>query len=143
MALEQHSQLQKSAIEDELALKISSECQCSFNKSYLLNSSIECKNNNEVIYTASLEYSTDTGSETASIIAERIARQTPFTMAVGGTQLTVTTACTADCEDTAKASLSSAKVSPAIGGGLFVGGFAAAILIALTLMIIVYVPHHL
>ena len=89
-----------------------------------------------------MEYSTDTGSETASIIAERIVRQTPFSMAVGGTQFTVTSACTADCDNTANASLSSAKVSPAIGGGLFVGGFAAAILIALTLAIIVYVLRY-
>ena len=120
--------------------KISSECRCSFNKSYLHNSKIECKDNDELTYTATLEYSTDNGSETASIIAERIIRQTPFSMAVGGTQLTVTSACTADCDDTTTAST---KVSPAIGGGLFVGGFAASILIALTLMIIVYVLHHL
>ena len=115
-------------------LKIGSECRCNFNKSDLLNSKIECKGNNELTYTATLEYSSDNGSETASVIAERIVRQLPFSMAVGGA---VTSACT-DCEDTAKASLSTAA-----GGGLFIGGFAAAILIALILVIIVYVYQYL
>lgn len=118
-------------------LKIRSECRCDFNKNDLLNSNIECKGSDELTYTATLEYSSDNGSETASIIAERIVRQLPFSMSVGGFQLTVTSAC-ADCEDTAKGQLSSAA-----GGGLFVGGFTAAILIALTLVIIVYVSQYL
>ena len=118
-------------------LKIGGECRCNFNKSDLLNSNIECKGNNELTYTATLEYSSDNGSETASVIAERIVRQLPFSMVVGGSQLTVTSACT-DCENTAKASLSTAA-----GGGLFIGGFAAAVLIALILVIIVYVYQYL
>ena len=116
-------------------LKISSECRCSFNKSYLHDSSIDCKGNNELVYTTTLEYSTDNGSETASVIAERMIRQIPFSMAIGGTQLTVTSACT-DCTNTV-------SLSPAVGGGLFIGGFIAAILIAIILVIITYVYHHL
>lgn len=115
-------------------LKISSDCQCSFYKRNLLNSSVDCKADNELTYTATLEFSTDSGSETASIIAERITRQIPFSMLVGGTQLTVTDACT-DCETSTIAS----SLSPAVGSGLFVGGFAAAILITAMLVTIVYV----
>ena len=62
-------------------------------------------------------------------------------MAVGGTQLTVTSACT-DCEipTTKSASL---VLSPAAGGGLFIGGFLSAVLIAIILVTIVYVNYHL
>ena len=72
----------------------------------------------------------------ASIIAGRIVGQVPFPIALGGTQFTVTSACT-DCRMPAvKVSL-----SPADGGGLFIGGFLAAVLIAVTVVIIVYVLH--
>ena len=135
-------QLQKSAVEDALVLKISSDCRCNVNKSNLLDSSIECKGNNELTYIATLEYSSDNGSETASIITERIVRQLPFSMAVGGAQLTVTSAC-ADCEMPTNEVAKAASLSQAIGGGLFIGGFVAAILIAVTLIIIVYVYQYL
>lgn len=79
-----------------------------------------------------MEYSTDDGSETASIIAERIVRQVPFSMTVGESQVTVTDAQCADCDiDIIEASL-----SPADGGGLFFGGFIVAALIAAVLVII-------
>jgi hypothetical protein len=80
-----------------------------------------------------LEYSNEEGSETASLIAGRIIG---FPMAVGGTQFIVTSACT-DCGmATVEASL-----SPADGGGLFIGGFLAAVVIAVTLVIVVYVHY--
>ena len=113
-------------------LKISSECQCSFDRNYLLNSNIDCKGNNQLTYTTIIEYSSDDGSETASIIAERIVRQVPFSMTVGESQVTVTDAQCADCDiDIIEASL-----SPADGGGLFFGGFIVAALIAAVLVII-------
>ena len=124
-------------IEATLIQKIQRECQCDFNPDGFQNSTINCESSSELVYTTTLEYSNDKGSETASIIAERIAGQVPFSMAVGGTPLTVTSACT-DCEmPIAKASLSSAA-----GGVLFIGGFATAILITVTLVIIVYVGQH-
>ena len=85
-----------------------------------------------------LEYSNDDGSETASVIAGRIIGQVPFSMVVGGTQLTVKSACS-DCEIKAAAT----TLSPATGGGLFIGGFLAAVSIAITIVIIVYVYHHI
>lgn len=117
-------------------LKISSDCRCSFNKSFLLNSNIDCKGSNELTYTAVLEYSTDSGSETASTIAEKIVRQAPFSIAFGGTLLTVTNVQCTDC-DVTKASLSSAD-----GAGLFFGGLIVASLIATIIVIIVYVYMH-
>ena len=133
-----HIILQKSVVEDALVLKIRSECRCNFNKSYLLNSNIDCKGNNQLTYTTTVEYSTDDGSETASIIAERILRQVPFSMMVGGSQSTVTSVQCTDCDiDITKASL-----SPADGGGLFFGGFIVAALIAAVLVIIAYVYMH-
>ena len=105
-------------IDQTLVQKIKRECQCSFKADELQNSTINCESSSELVYAATLEYSNDDGSETASIIAGRIAGQAPFPMAIGGTQFTVTSACT-DCErPTVKASL-----SPADSGGLFIGGF--------------------
>ena len=52
-------------------------------------------------------------------------------MAVGETRLTVTNACT-DCGIIiTKPDYESLVLSPATGGGLFIGGFAAAILLLL------------
>ena len=127
------AQFQKSVVEDALILKISSDCRCSFDKTFLLNSNIDCKGSNKLTYEAVLEYSTDSGSETASTIAERIIRQVPFSISVGGTLLAVTSAQCTDC-DVTEGSLSSAE-----GGGLFFGGFIVASLIAVTLVIIAYV----
>ena len=124
-------------IEEALILKIRRECQCDFGQDGLQNSTINCESGSELIYTTTLEYSNEDGSETASLITGRIVGQIPFSMAVGGTQLTVTSACS-DCEmPTTQESL-----LPAVGGGLFIGGFVAAILIAVILVIIVYVYHH-
>jgi hypothetical protein len=119
-------------IEEALIKRIKRECQCSFNPDGFQNSTIYCENG-ELTYATTLEYSNEEGSETASIIAKRTVSQVPFSMAVRGTQLTVKSACT-DCEvSTTKA----APLSLAVGGGLFIGGFVAAVLIAITLVIIV------
>ena len=89
-----------------------------------------------------LEYSNEEGSETASIIGRRIVGQIPFSMAVGVTQLRVKSAC-ADCEMPRvlleMPTTNSASLSSAVGGGLFVGRFATAILIIIVPGIIVYV----
>ena len=114
-------------------LKIISECQCSFNKSYLLDSSIECEGNNQLTYTAIVEHSTDDGSETASIIAERIVRQVPFSMTFGESQFTVTSVQFTDCHSDAT---EASSLSSADGGGLFFGGFIVAAVIGIILVII-------
>ena len=130
------------SIEEALVQKIKRECQCSFDPDGFQNSTINCENR-ELTYATTLEYSDEEGSETASVIAKRTVSQVPFSMAVGSTQLTIKSACTICEMPTAKASSTSDSLSPAIGGGLFIGGFAAAIIIAVTLVIIVYVYHHL
>ena len=123
-------------IQETLIQKIKRECQCSFNLEGFQNSTIKCESSSELTYVTTLEYSDEEGSETASVIAKRLIGQPPFSMAVGGTQLTVTSACT-DCEmPTSKAAL---LLSPTTGGGLFIGGFILAIFITVTLVIIVYV----
>ena len=129
-------------IEETLIERIKRECQCSFDQDGFKNSTVNCENR-ELTYTTTLEYSNEEGSETASIIAQRIASQVPFSMAFGGTQLTVINACT-DCEmPTTKSASLAIVLSPAAGGGLFIGGFLAAVLIAIILVIIVYVNYHL
>ena len=127
-------------IEETLIERIKHECQCSFDQDGFKNSIVNCENG-ELTYATTLEYSNEEGSETASIIAKRTISQVPFSMAVGGTQLTVISACT-DCEMPTTKSVS-LVLSPAAGGGLFIGGFLAAVLIAIILVIIVYVHHHL
>ena len=127
-------------IEESLIERIKRECQCSFDQDGFKNSTVNCANG-DLTYTTTLEYSNEEGSETASIITKRTISQVPFSMAVGETQLTVTNACT-DCEiPTTKPAMLS--LSLAVGGGLFIGGFLAAVLIAIILVIIVYVYHHL
>jgi hypothetical protein len=123
-------------IEQTLIQKIKYECHCSFGPDGFQNPTVNCPSSSELSYTTTLEYSNEEGSETASVIAGRIVGQVPFPMAVDGTQFVVTSACT-DCGmATVEASL-----SPADGGGLFIGGFLAAVLIAVTLVIVVYVHH--
>ena len=124
-------------IEEVLVENVKYECQCSFSRDEFQNSTIKCENN-ELIYATTFEYSNDDGSETASVIATRIVRQVPFSVAVGGTHLRVTSACI-DCEMPTTEEAGSLMLSPAVGGGLFVSGFAAAIFIVITLIIIVYV----
>ena len=73
-------------------------------------------------------YSNDDGSETASLIVERLVRQAPFSMSVNGMSVTATSVCS-NC-DTAT------SLSPAAGGGLFVGGFVVAAVIAVIIIIV-------
>ena len=122
-------------IKESLIERIKRECQCSFDQDGFKTSTANCENG-DLTYTTILEYSNEEGSETASIIAQRIASQVPFSMAVGGTQLTVTSACT-DCE------ISTTKPAMSSSAGLFFGGFLTAVVIAIILVIIVYVYHHL
>ena len=119
-------------IEEALLLRVTSDCSCDFNREDFHDSSINCKDNRELIYSANLKYSNDNGSETAAVIAERIVRQAPFSMMVQGMPVTVTSACT-DCT-----TVSATTLSPAVGGGLFVGGFvlAAVLTIIITLVIV-------
>ena len=76
-----------------------------------------------------MEYSTDDGSETASVIAERIVSQAPFSMTVNGMTVTVTSACS-DCETQVSLSL-------ADGGGLFIGGLVTALLLISIIIIVI------
>ena len=80
-----------------------------------------------------MEYSTDDGSETATVIAGRIVSQAPFSMTVSGMTVTVTSACS-DCDSETQVSLSLAA-----GGGLFVGGLVTALLLISIITIIVIV----
>ena len=128
------------SIEETLIQKIKRECQCSFNRDGFQHSTINCENR-ELTYATILEYSDEEGSETASVITKRTVGQVPFSMAVGGTQLTVKSACT-DCEmPSTKATATS--LSPGVGGGLFIGGFLTATVIAIVLVIIVYVYNNM
>ena len=125
--------LQELIIKEALLLKIINECRCTFSQSSIHDSSANCKSGQEIAYSATIQYSNEDGSETASTIAERIIGQVPFTMTVTGgsgeqVAVTVTSACT-DCR--------ALVLTAAAGGGLFVGGFATAALIATVGIVIV------
>ena len=116
-------------------MKITNECHCTFDQSSIRDSSANCKNNGEIAYSATIQYSNKDGSETASTITERIIGQVPFTLTITGTggseeQVTVTSACT-DCRALML------KLTVADGAGLFVGGFITAALIAAVSIVIV------
>lgn len=74
----------------------------------------------------SIEYSSDDGSETASIIADRIIGQVPFSVTAEGMEITIVSACF-DC---------GALFTATAAGGLFVGGFVAASLLGIIILII-------
>ena len=82
-----------------------------------------------------MEYSTDDGSETASVIVERIIRQAPFSMTVEGVPVTVTSACT-DCR-TLLTQAAGGGLTRAAGVGLFVGGFVTAAVIFMCITLVV------
>ena len=99
--------------------------------------------NNELVYKASMEYSTDDGTETASIIAERIIGQTPFSLTVEGSRLMVTSACT-NCETSTIPQAAYTEAVPGsslsisgFGAGMFAGGFIAATLIIGIILLII------
>ena len=123
---------QKSAIEDAFLSKITSDCQCSFDHNDLRNSSVDCKGS-ELVYTATMEYSSEDGTETASFIALRIVTQAPFAMAIGGMPLTVTSACS-NCQTSTS---NAVTFSPVAGGGLFAGGFVTATVVIIIIVIVI------
>ena len=126
-----HCHLQELVIKEALSMKIANECHCTFDQSSIHDSSANCKNG-EIAYSSTIQYSNKDGSETASTITERIIGQVPFTMTVtggSGGQVTVTSACT-DCRVLR-------ALTVADGGGLFVGGFMTAALIAAVSIVIV------
>ena len=85
-----------------------------------------------------MEYSSEDGSETASVIAGRIVSQAPFAMAIGGMPVTVTSACS-DCQNLiiSNSKITAASLSPAAGGGLFFGGFLTALVVIGIIIIVI------
>ena len=125
--------MQKSAITEAFLLKITNECHCTIDQNAIHDSSADCIKGG-LAYTVIIHYSNEDGSETASTIAERIIGQVPFSLTIAGESgrmsVSVSSACT-DCRD-------KLTLTPAAGGGLFVGGFLAAALIGgVSIMIIV------
>ena len=110
-----------------------SECQCTFDKMDLQNSTITCKNDGELTYTANMIYANDDGSETASLVVDRLVRQAPFSMTVSGMRVTAISACS-DCDTTE--TIAAALLSPAVGGGLFAVGFVVAAVLALIIIVV-------
>ena len=82
-----------------------------------------------------MEYSSEDGSETASVIAGRIVTQAPFAMAVGGMPLTVTSACS-DCQ-TSTGTSNAVTFSQVAGGGLFTGGLVTATVVIIIIVIVI------
>ena len=134
-------------MEEALSSKISTECSCSFNRDDFHNSSIQCTESGDLVYRVSVEYSTDDGTETASIIAERIIGQTPFSLNVEGVEFMVTSACSSCGVGTstvlqatytqASAGSASSLSIGGIGAGLFVAGFVTAALVIGIILLIV------
>ena len=94
-----------------------------------------------------MEYSTDDGTETASVIAERIIEEVPFFMIVQREELVVISACT-DCETSPRTTYTQAVTSKetaarssfplgGFGVGIFVAGFLAAVLIIVIILLII------
>ena len=119
--------IQISAIEEVLTFKISSDCRCNFTRDDLHDSSVKCSDSGELVYFGTLEYSNDEGSETASVIANRLIGQAPFSMTVQGTPLTVTSGRT----------VCVSSLSSAAGGGLFIGGFVLATLLTIIIFLVI------
>ena len=71
-------------IEQALFSKISTECRCNFSRDDFIDSSTDCEDSGKLIYTSTIEYSNEEGSETASVITDRLIHQAPFSLMVEG-----------------------------------------------------------
>ena len=123
------------SIEQGLISKISTECQCNFSWDDFSDSSIDCEDSGELMYRSTLEYSNDEGSETASVIANRLTGQAPFSLMVEGMTVTVVAVDCANCRSSLLQSAGS--LSPAAVSGLFVGGFVTGALIVFIVIVVI------
>ena len=126
------------SIEQGLVSKISTECRCNFSRDDFHGSSIDCEDSGKLTYRSTMEYSNNEGSETASVIASRLASQAPFSLMVEGMTVIVVAV---DCDDCRSSLLqqSATSLSPAAASGLFVGGFVIGALIVFIIIVMITV----
>ena len=125
-------------IEQALFLKISTECHCNFSRDDFIESSTDCEDSGKLTYTSTIEYSNNEGSETASVITDRLIHQAPFSLVVEGMLVGVVAVDCTSCRSSLQSDDTCNSFSPAAVSGLFIGGFATgAFIVLITIFIVI------
>ena len=122
-------------------MKISQECRCNFRQgsSGFNHSSIDCEESGNLTYGSTIEYSNDEGSETASVIIDRLANQVPFFLIVEGVPIRVAAVLVDSINCSNTSTNNNIIISPAAASlsGMFIGGIVSGIIIVTVILIII------
>ena len=86
-------------MKSSIATKLNNNCSCNVTADDLRDTLIECNSESNMIFTTLLVYSTESGDETASTLANRLSQQVSSGLAVdiNGSEAKITSACSNDC----------------------------------------------
>ena len=117
-------------MESSIATKLNDDCSCNVTTDDLRDTKIECNSESSMIFTTLLVFSTESGDETASTLANRLSQQVSFSgLAIGinGSEAQITSACIDDCYQSTGHDLDSVGVIIGVffGGVIFSAVFTA------------------
>ena len=121
-------------MESSVAIKLNDSCSCNVTAADLRDTQIMCNSESSMVFTTLLVFSTESGDETASTLANRLSGQVSFsalTIDINGSEALITTAVIT--------SSTAGRNSDSVGTniGVFIGGVIfSAIFIALFLIIL-------
>ena len=121
-------------MKSSIATKLSDDCSCNVITYDLRDTQIVCNSESSVIFTTLLVFSTESGNETASTLANRLSGQVSFSaliIDINGSEALITTAVIT--------SSTAGRNSDSVGTniGVFIGGVIfSAVFIALFIIII-------
>ena len=122
-------------MESSIATKLNDDCLCKVTTNDLRDTKIQCNSKNSMIFTTLLVFSTESGDETASTLANRLSQQVSFSglaTGINGSEAQITSACSDDCYQSTGRDMDSVGVNI----GVFFGGVIfSAVFIALCIML--------
>ena len=125
-------------MESSIATKLNDDCSCNFTTDDLRDALIECNSESSMIFTTLLVFSTESGDETASTLANRLSQQVSFSaLAIGinGSEAQITSACSDDCyQNTGRDKDSVSVIMGVFFGGVIFSAVFTALCITLFIM---------
>ena len=135
-------------MESSIATKLNDDCSCNVTTADLFNTLIKCNSESSMIFTTLLVFSTESGDETASTLANRLSGQVSFSaltiIDINGSEALITSTSTSSnglftstCSD--ECCQSKGRDSDSVGTniGVFIGGVIfSAMFIALFIIIL-------
>ena len=117
-------------MESSIATKLNDDCSCNVTTDDLKDTLIECNSEGSMIFTTLLVFSTESGDETASTLANRLSQQVSFSglaIDINGSEAQITSACSDDCYQSTGRDLDSVGVIIGVffGGVIFNAVFTA------------------